>query len=261
MRLTIGQRTTLVTVGKALAFSGAVLAATWLTRTFDTVASASTAAFVFLILVLLAGYFGNLAVALATSVAATLCYDYFYLPPVGTLAVDSFADWISLATFLLASAILSRLTASAAAHARKTAALEAALARLQTFGEWFSSAPEETLSLCGIAERVLRVFSLTYCAIHVYGEGKWQHHSGSASSDVAQAVETRLAVCQDHRRILADLAEEDMLGVRYVSIMQGEKKLAILAFKGEAFPAEAAGALAGLVGMRLGALMRKGCGQ
>jgi K+-sensing histidine kinase KdpD len=87
--------------GQIIAFAGAILFATALTLKFGTITSASTVAFCFIIIVLLSAFFGNIIVALTTSVVATLCFDYFYLPPFGTFNIVAFSDWISLAAFLL----------------------------------------------------------------------------------------------------------------------------------------------------------------
>ena len=255
MNLTIRQRASLIRLGKSLVFAGAILVATKLTLAFNTVTSASTAAFSFLIIVLLAAYFGDLLVAIATSLVATLCYDYFYLPPYGTFNISAFPDWISLAAFLLASVVISRLAASASEHGRRANALQSALEQLQAFGEWLLSVPDDQLTLSGITQEVLQRFSLEYCSIHVYGEGKWRHFTGSAASDIAQGIERQLEASKDHARNLQELANENLLGVQYVQINKGAAPLAVLAVKGRTLPAEAIGAIAYMIGVRVGVIM------
>jgi two-component system sensor histidine kinase KdpD len=46
-------------------------------------------------------------------VAATLCLNFFFLPPTGTLTIDAPSNWVALACFLAASALVSRLVALA----------------------------------------------------------------------------------------------------------------------------------------------------
>ena len=101
-------RDNLIRFGKMLGFTAAILVTTKLTLVFGGLANASTTAFSFLIIVLLSAFFGDLLVAITTSIVATLCFDYFYLPPVGTFYIAAFSDWISLAAFLLALCIISR---------------------------------------------------------------------------------------------------------------------------------------------------------
>lgn len=251
MSLTDRHLAVLLRIGKLIAFAGAVLGTTKLTLEFNTVTSASTAAFSFLIVVLLSAYFGDLVVAIATSFVATLCYDYFYLPPYGTFNITAFADWVSLAAFLLASVIISRLTTSAAENAARARALGKSLAHLQEFGEWLLSEPHLPLTFSGIARVVLRIFSLDYCSIHVYREGKWQHFSGVAASDDWAVTAARLNDLRDHATDLIDPADENMLGVRYVPINHGTTRLAVLAVKSKTLPAEVAETIACLIGVQL----------
>jgi two-component system sensor histidine kinase KdpD len=255
MNFSTKQRDNLIRFGKMLGFAGAILVTTKFTLQFGSLANASTAAFSFLIIVLLSAFFGDIFVAVFTSLAATLCFDYFYLPPVGKFTIAAFSDWISLAAFLAASVIISRLAASAAENKRKANVLNTALVQLKKFGEWLLSMPHDRLTLTGIAQKALAVFSLDYCSIHVYGEGKWQHFTGAAATDIPNEIENRLRLFQDHSRELMELADEDMLGVRYVRISKGTATLALLAVKSETLPYEALGTIAYMIGVQLSAIM------
>jgi len=251
MKFIIKHRVALVRATKMIMFAAAVLGMTTLTRDASAVANASTAAFGFLILVLLSAYFGDLPVAIATSLAAALCYDYFYLPPFGTLNIAAFSDWISLAAFLLASVIISRLTASAAECGRRAQALQQAMEQLKAFGDWLLALPDEQLTLAGMAQEAMCRFALDYCSIHVYGEGKWQHFSGSAASDLSREIEQCLEVSPDHTRSLLELADEHLLGVQYMQIDKRAAPLALLAVKSRTLPAAAIGVMACMIGVRL----------
>lgn len=243
----------LIQGGLMLVFAAAILGTTLLTVRFATIAGTSTAAFSFLIIVLLSAYFGGLAVAVATSCVATLCFDYFYLPPVGTFTVAAFSDWVSLAAFLLASVFISRLTASAAEHAATARALTKALVQLKDFGRRLLSLPPGQLSVSGIAGEALRAFALDYCSIHVHVEGRWQHVTGAAAVEVPPEIRDRLNLWQDHPTGVMELADEESFGVRYAPISVGETPLALLVVKSRTLPAEALEALAGVIGVQLSA--------
>jgi len=251
MTVSIQHRALLLRLGKMIAFTAAILGTTKLTMEFGALTSSSTAAFSFLIIVLLSAFFGDLLVAITTSLVATLCFDYFYLPPSGTLNISAFSDWISLAAFLLASVIISRLTASAAENAKKAELLTQTLKQLKEFGEWLSAMPTDRINLSGIAKETLRIFSLEYCSIHVHGEGKWQHFSGAASSEVAPEIETQMKYLHDHSRDLMELADENLMGVHYMSINTGTTPLALLAVKSRTLPTDAIGTIAGLIAVKL----------
>jgi len=104
----------------------------------------------------------------------------------------------------------------------------------------------------GFAGAVLGTTKLTleYCSIHVYGEGKWQHFTGAASG-LSPEIEARLTQLQDHSTNLLDLAEENLLGVRYMQINKGTTRLAVLAIKSRTLPADAFGTIAALIGVQV----------
>jgi two-component system sensor histidine kinase KdpD len=71
--------------------------------------NAPATGFVFLIVILLVSIWGGLAIGMTSSVVATLCYNFFFLPPLHTFRIDEPANWLALAAFLFASVIASRL--------------------------------------------------------------------------------------------------------------------------------------------------------
>lgn len=251
MNFTTTHRAVIKRFALILGFACAILAGTWIASKFGAVANAPTAAFSFLILVLLSAFVGDLAVAITTSVVATLCFNYFFLPPIGTFTIAAFDDWISLAAFLLTAVAISRLTSSALENSRKVADLDKALSQLKQFGAWLLATPQDRFTLSGIAEEALRIFALEYCSIHVYTEGKWHQFTGSAASDLSREVSSRLKALGDHPTNLMELVEENALGVRYMQINQGSSPLALLAVKGRALPAGAFGAMANMIGVCL----------
>jgi K+-sensing histidine kinase KdpD len=249
-------RDNLIRFGKMLGFAAAILVTTKLTLMFGSLTNASTTAFSFLIIVLLSAFFGDFPVAITTSIVGTLCFDYYFLPPFGTFYIASFSDWISLAAFLLASVIIGRLTAAAAENKAKVNVLNKTLVQLKEFGEWLLSMPQDQLTLTGIAQKALTIFKLEYCSIHVYGEGKWQHFTGTAATKISEQIENRLKVFHDHSRNLMELADENILGVRYIQISKGPSTLALFAVKSETLPAEAAGTIAYMIGVLLSMISR-----
>ena len=251
MNIIAKHRKALIRFGKIIVFTGAVLATTKLTLLFGTLANTSTAAFSFLIIVLLSAFFGDFFVAFFTSIAASLCFDYYFLPPFGTFYIASFSDWMSLAAFLLTSVIISYLSASAADNKIKAGVLNKSLEQLKEFGERLLSMRNDDLTLSEIAKEALSVFSLEYCSMHVYGDGKWRHFTGSAASNISQEVENYLKVFKDHPIDVMDLVEENMLGVRYSRINKGKEPFALLAVKSKTLPTEVIGTIASIISVRL----------
>jgi two-component system sensor histidine kinase KdpD len=238
-------------LGKIIVFTAAVLATTKLSLQFGTLANTSTTAFIFLIIVLLSAFFGDFLISFLTSIVASLCFDYYFLPPFGTFYIASFSDWLSLAAFLLTSVIISHLSTSAVDNKTQASILNKSLKQLKEFGERLLSLRTENLTLSEIAQEALNVFSLEYCSIHVYGDGKWRHFTGSAASTISQEVENYLKVFKDHPIDVMDFVEENMLEVRYSRISKGKEAFALLAVKSKTLPTEVIGTIASMICVRL----------
>jgi two-component system, OmpR family, sensor histidine kinase KdpD len=76
-------------------------------------ANAPTAGFLYLVLVLGLATWGGWKPGVAASLMATGCYNYFFLPPLGTLFISEPANWVALLSFLTAATLASRLVVSA----------------------------------------------------------------------------------------------------------------------------------------------------
>jgi two-component system sensor histidine kinase KdpD len=82
-------------------------------------ANAPTIGFFYLVTVLALAAWGGQAIGVVASVLAMLCFNFFFIPPLGTLAVADPANWVALVSFLTASTFASRLVAMAQAQAAK----------------------------------------------------------------------------------------------------------------------------------------------
>lgn len=80
-------------------------------------ANAATVGFLYFLMVLGLATWGGGAVGAVAAVTATLAYNYFFLPPHGTLDVAEPANWVALLCFLAAAALASRLVTSARTQA------------------------------------------------------------------------------------------------------------------------------------------------
>jgi len=96
-------------MGRVLAGLAAVAL---ITAAFTTLTSINlpTAGFVYLITILLIAARWGLAEATVASIGAAFCLNYFFVPPVGTLHIASFDDWVALGAFLVTSLVASHLS-------------------------------------------------------------------------------------------------------------------------------------------------------
>lgn len=78
-----------------------------------------TIGFAFLIIVLLASLRGGLLTGVVASIAATLCYNFFFFPPLYTFVIHDDSNWVALAAFLVTSVVVSRLVLAAQTQGRR----------------------------------------------------------------------------------------------------------------------------------------------
>jgi two-component system sensor histidine kinase KdpD len=95
--------------------------------------NATTVGFAYLLLILLvASTWGFLEAALS-SVLATLVFNFFFFPPVGTFTIADPQNWVALSSFLATSLIASRLSAKAKTRASEAVERQRDLERLYAF--------------------------------------------------------------------------------------------------------------------------------
>jgi two-component system sensor histidine kinase KdpD len=85
-------------------------------------ANSSTVGFSFLMVVLGIATMNSFWTSAAVGMAATLCFNFFFLPPVGRFTIADPENWVSLFTFLLTALVASHLSDEAqkrAAEARR----------------------------------------------------------------------------------------------------------------------------------------------
>lgn len=102
----------MVRVGTSLALIAAI---TWFFSLLVHV-NASTAGFFYLVAILGIAAAWGLVESTIASIAAMLCYNLFFLPPVGTLTISDPQNWVALFAFLATSLTASQLSARAKRH-------------------------------------------------------------------------------------------------------------------------------------------------
>lgn len=75
--------------------------------------NSTTVGFLYLVVVLMIATAGGLVESTIASVAAMLCFNFFFLPPVGTFTIADPRNWVALFAFLATSLTASQLSARA----------------------------------------------------------------------------------------------------------------------------------------------------
>ena len=81
--------------------------------------NATTTGFFYLVAILLIATAGGLVESTIASVVAMLCFNYFFLPPVGTFTIADPQNWVALFAFLVTSLTASQLSVRAKRRTRE----------------------------------------------------------------------------------------------------------------------------------------------
>ena len=95
--------------------------------------NATTAGFAYLLLVLVVASMWGFVEAAVTSIAATLAFNFFFFPPVGTFNIADAHNWVALFSFLGTSLIASRLSTKAKKRALDAMERQRYIERLYEF--------------------------------------------------------------------------------------------------------------------------------
>ena len=219
--------------------------------------NAATVSTTFLLIVLMIAAVSTMRVAIGTSVLAVLAFNYFFLPPVGTLTIADPQNWIALFAFLAVSIIASNLSATARARAREAIARRDEVARLFDLSRDVLLMTDSREALSHLSRSIGRRFDLEYVAVALPHDHDWVISEGSGESrqldrrelaSAMAAAETRLEfdayerTYAGHREISTDLGP-----VRLVPLRVGAKPVGLLAAGGRAIEPGTLDALAGVV--------------
>ncbi|MGC1359853.1 MAG: DUF4118 domain-containing protein, partial [Silvibacterium sp.] len=72
-----------------------------------------TAGFLYLVVILFIATKGGLVESTVASLAAMLCFNFFFLPPIKTFTISDPQNWVALFAFLATSLTASQLSARA----------------------------------------------------------------------------------------------------------------------------------------------------
>lgn len=108
-------------LGELLAALSAIALVTAIYSAWLGVTNPTIVALTFLLVVLIVAAVSTRAIAVATSLVAFICFNYFFLHPVGTFAIAAAQDWVALFTLLAVSLIASHLSTEVRRRAQEAA--------------------------------------------------------------------------------------------------------------------------------------------
>jgi two-component system sensor histidine kinase KdpD len=183
--------------------------------------NATTASLSYLLLVLAIASAWGLFQAIFVSVAATLCFNFFFLPPFGTFTIADPQNWIALLAFLITAVIASELSNRVRRQAAVAVEQRRELERLYALSRGvLLNTGERTLGST-IAHQIADTFDFTSVLLYDLPERRrfWAGPEDlSASSPELDSV--------NETTILAD-------GSRATPVRLGNKAVGVLAVRGD----------------------------
>jgi len=222
----------------------------------------------FLVIVLAAATMATLRVAIATSLAAMLLFNFFFLPPVGTLTIADPQNWVALLTFLAVSLVASNLSSTARARTAEALSRRDEMARLFDLSRDVLLTTDSHEAVAALARFIARRFDLDHVSICLpEGEG-WRLASAGSVTVPLDPATLRTALDGAGHMLEFDARERTYAGhrvihqpsgqaIRLVPLRLGDKAIGLLAASGRTIEPGTLDALAGVAAIAIerGALL------
>jgi two-component system sensor histidine kinase KdpD len=226
-----------------LAAAGAAIAAITIAYVrWLHVTNATTVALSFLLIVLVVSAVSRRWIAVVTSIAAMLCFNFFFLPPVRTFAIADPQNWVALFAFLAVALVAGNLSSVARARADEATARRDEVARLFDVSRdvLLMTDSEEAIAL--LARLIARRFDLDYVAICLPRPSGWQLAEGGPLSLVLDRAQLDMTFAGASRTLEFDAQQRTYAGhrtfevdghaVELVPLRLGSKPVGLLASAG-----------------------------
>ena len=127
----------------------------------------TTVALCFLLAILAIAAAWGLRYSIPMSIIAALCFNFFFLPPVGTLTIADTQNWVALVAFFLTSVIASNLSERARRQAQEAYRRQLDVERLYTFSQQLLVADNVLELLKAVPRFVTETFGAREAAVYL----------------------------------------------------------------------------------------------
>ncbi|MGH7487889.1 MAG: DUF4118 domain-containing protein, partial [bacterium] len=201
--------------------------------------NATAAPLVYLLVILAAATGWGLAEAITASVAAVLCFNFFFLPPVYTFTIADPQNWVALFVFLATSAVASQLSGRAKTQAKEALARQREMERMYALSRAILLAGVKPEAIKQIAFEIAHVFG--FPAVAIYDREGAQTYRGGPQDFTNIEDQLQEAALQGTQ------FRDDAAGLTITSIQLGGEPIGALAVRGGAISDTALQAIAYLV--------------
>jgi two-component system, OmpR family, sensor histidine kinase KdpD len=150
--------------------------------------NSTTMGFLYLVVVLMIATAGGLIESTVASIAAMLCFNFFFLPPIGTFTIADPRNWVALFAFLATSLTASQLSARAKRRTNEAIERQHELERLYALSRALLLTDSTRPIASQIVQNIARAFECS--AVALYDRANNEIYR-AADGDVS-AIEARL---------------------------------------------------------------------
>jgi two-component system, OmpR family, sensor histidine kinase KdpD len=203
----------------------------------------TTVALSLLVAILVVSAAWGLRYAIPMSILSTLCFNFFFLPPVGTLTIIDPQNWVALIAFLCTSLIASHLSERVRDEARESARRRKEVERLYRFSKQLLLTDNIVELLKMIPVHIVETFGVEHAAIHL-GERDKVYRSGA---ETEQLSSTELRNVSASGEPVFDRQHKRSL----VPVSMGLRRLGSLGIAGDTLSRETLEAMSGLIAIAI----------
>jgi two-component system, OmpR family, sensor histidine kinase KdpD len=132
----------------------------------SAIVNVTTVGFAYLVAILLVAAWWGMAASLVASIVATVCFNYFFLPPIGTWAIEDSENWVALFALLATSLIASDLSNRARRRTVEANARKAEMERLYALSRAVLTMNDGEPVVPRIARELVRICAIPSVAIY-----------------------------------------------------------------------------------------------
>ena len=155
--------------------------------------NATTAGFFYLVGILAIAAAGGLIESTISSVAAMLCLNFYFLPPVGTFTIADPQNWVALFTFLVTSLTASQLSARAKRRTTEAVERQREMERLYTLSHGLLLSDASRPIARQIAQQLVQAFEFTAVSLYERSSGNTERAgAGEIPDDVSKLREAAI---------------------------------------------------------------------
>jgi two-component system, OmpR family, sensor histidine kinase KdpD len=171
--------------------------------------NSTTVGFAYILVILAASTSLELRASIAMCIAATLAYDYYFIPPANTFNIDNPQDWVALFAFLVTALVGSQLAARARRRAEESTQRRLEVERLYGLSRRLLSAGDPIGLLGAIPNHIVESFAFESAALYLSATQEIFCSLGLSQAEIqrlrAAAARGRLQIAEDRRFSLAPI--------------------------------------------------------